>query len=385
MLITMLVWKGNDWYMRQKATVERIFSEESYSAGWRWSLGIVATILIGVLLYLLSQLSYLLFHVIVELLSIIIAAAFFLIAWHTRHLTRNSFLVFLGIAYMFVATIDLFHTLAYSGMNIFTWLKGSNAATQLWIGGRLMESTSLLIAPLLLRQRISVGWVWNIYTLFTAALVISVLAGAPLPACFVEGQGLTVCKITLEYLIIAILLGAATVLWIKRSEMAGQTWLMLTGAIVLTICSELAFTLYTDVYGIMNIAGHYLKLGSYLCIYYIMVNRALREPYTLMFRELKDTESALSDANASLSAEVLERRQAQEELERTIGQLMEALTEIKALEGILPICSYCKKIRDDDGNWRELEQYISHHSDAEFSHSICPQCTKKHFPDHSGD
>ncbi|MFP4547861.1 MAG: GAF domain-containing protein [Fidelibacterota bacterium] len=62
------------------------------------------------------------------------------------------------------------------------------------------------------------------------------------------------------------------------------------------------------------------------------------------------------------------------------NELKTALQEIKTLRGMLPICSYCKKIRDDDGYWNRLETYIHHHSEAEFSHSICPDCAKKQFP-----
>ncbi len=57
------------------------------------------------------------------------------------------------------------------------------------------------------------------------------------------------------------------------------------------------------------------------------------------------------------------------------------LSEIKTLRGILPICSYCKQIRDDKGYWSQIESYIRKHSDAEFSHGICPECAKKHYPD----
>lgn len=64
-----------------------------------------------------------------------------------------------------------------------------------------------------------------------------------------------------------------------------------------------------------------------------------------------------------------------------IVELKKAISEIKQLSGLLPICSHCKKIRDDKGYWSQLESYIRDHSDAEFSHSICPDCAKKHYPE----
>lgn len=71
-----------------------------------------------------------------------------------------------------------------------------------------------------------------------------------------------------------------------------------------------------------------------------------------------------------------------EERERLIGELQKALAEIKTLHGILPICSHCKKIRDDKGSWTQMEAYISEHTDAEFSHGLCADCAKKHYPEH---
>lgn len=65
------------------------------------------------------------------------------------------------------------------------------------------------------------------------------------------------------------------------------------------------------------------------------------------------------------------------EREQLITDLQKALAEIKALRGILPICSVCKKIRDDTGSWRQMEAYISNHSEAEFSHGYCPECAQK--------
>ncbi|MDH3349252.1 MAG: hypothetical protein OEM02_14270 [Desulfobulbaceae bacterium] len=62
------------------------------------------------------------------------------------------------------------------------------------------------------------------------------------------------------------------------------------------------------------------------------------------------------------------------------SELKEALSEIKTLSGLIPICASCKKIRDDKGYWKQIEEYISYHSEAEFSHSICPDCTKRLYP-----
>jgi phosphoserine phosphatase RsbU/P len=84
--------------------------------------------------------------------------------------------------------------------------------------------------------------------------------------------------------------------------------------------------------------------------------------------------------------EIIEYRRAHKrflaEREKLIADLQKALAEIKTLQGILPICSFCKKIRDDKEVWTQLENYISEHTDALFSHSFCPDCARKMYPEY---
>ena len=79
--------------------------------------------------------------------------------------------------------------------------------------------------------------------------------------------------------------------------------------------------------------------------------------------------------------DITERKQTEEQRDRLIADLQKTLSEVKTLRGFLPICSHCKKIRDDKGYWNQIEAYIHDHSDAEFSHSICQECAKEHYPD----
>ena len=74
------------------------------------------------------------------------------------------------------------------------------------------------------------------------------------------------------------------------------------------------------------------------------------------------------------------RREAEKERERLIGELQDALARVKTLSGLLPICSSCKKIRDDKGYWNRLETYLQEHSGAKLTHGICPDCAKRLYP-----
>ncbi len=76
-----------------------------------------------------------------------------------------------------------------------------------------------------------------------------------------------------------------------------------------------------------------------------------------------------------LVTEIRKRKQAEKEKEKLIKKLKQALAEVKSLKGIVPICSHCKNIRDDKGYWNKLELYIQKHSEAEFSHGLCPECS----------
>jgi methyl-accepting chemotaxis protein len=96
---------------------------------------------------------------------------------------------------------------------------------------------------------------------------------------------------------------------------------------------------------------------------------------------LKKNKEKLERINGKLREEIIERKKAEDERNQLIAQLKDALAKIKTLTGLLPICSACKKIRNDKGIWEQIEIYIRDHSHADFSHSICPECMEKLYPD----
>jgi hypothetical protein len=85
----------------------------------------------------------------------------------------------------------------------------------------------------------------------------------------------------------------------------------------------------------------------------------------------------LTKTNLALERDIAERK-------RIEGELREALAQVKTLSGLLPMCANCKKIRDDKGYWSSVEKYISSHSEAEFTHGICPECLEKLYPSYYG-
>jgi signal transduction histidine kinase len=270
-------------------------------------------------IYLSSLYSYLLFHSLVEIFSIIVACGIFMVAWNSRSLQDNNCLLFLGLAYLIVAGLDLVHTLSYKGMGIFESY-GANLATQLWIAGRSTESVSLLIAPLFLRRKLHPYWAATAFAAIFAVLLAMIFYWDIFPDCFVDGVGLTPFKIYSEYAICLIFAASALILYWNRNFFDPKILLLLITAIAVSICSELAFTRYISVYGFSNQLGHFLKIISFYLIYKAIIETGLVRPYSLLFRDLKQSQEELKKSHEELETRVRERTA---QLERSNAELRE--------------------------------------------------------------
>jgi len=112
--------------------------------------------------------------------------------------------------------------------------------------------------------------------------------------------------------------------------------------------------------------------------------RARRKDGTLFPVEFSSVVFEAPDGNSRtciIIRDITERKTADAERERLIRELQEALGRVKTLSGLLPICASCRKIRDKQGSWQNLETYIRNHTEADFSHGICPECRARLYPD----
>ena len=146
----------------------------------------------------------------------------------------------------------------------------------------------------------------------------------------------------------------------------------------LAICQSRS-ELYGTVYRKMAIIG-----GLSIAVYFVILIGFwfLLKPLAgrILLRN-DELERMIREKTLVLENEISERKKAEIEKEQVIANLKKAMQEIKTLSGLLPICSNCKKIRDDQGYWSMLESYLGEHSDVQFTHSICPECAKKLYPD----
>ncbi|MDD3311217.1 MASE3 domain-containing protein [Pseudodesulfovibrio sp.] len=241
-------------------------------------------------LYFTSLDSYLLFHALAEMFSIVVAFGIFVIGWNSRSYIKNNYLLFLAIAYLFIALLDLLHTLSYKGMGIFSYQYYAN---QLWIATRYMESLSLLAAFLFVRERrrFNPQAVFAAFSAVTLLVIAAIFWWHVFPVCFVEGQGLTPFKKNSEYVISAILLLDIAILLSVRKEFDPAVHRWLVWSLVFTIASELAFTFYISNYGFSNLVGHYFKVFSFYLIYKALVSTGLTKPHAVLFKALQDSEA----------------------------------------------------------------------------------------------
>jgi len=255
---------------------------------------ILGIVIILIPIIVISVFNFLLFHTITELFSIVIAINIFVIGWNSRNFTESTFFIRYGIASFFVACIDLLHTLAYEGMNIFVGYD-ANLPTQLWILARYMQSISFLIALIPYKFERNYITLLLCYAGVTLIMVFLIFYGY-FPDCFIPASGLTNFKIISEYIIILFLLISIVLLYRQKQDFTREIFLLITYSLTATIISEFAFTLYIDVYGISNIIGHIFKIISFYFIYLGIVRIGLKNPIEALFQQLKQREKSLNQA-----------------------------------------------------------------------------------------
>ena len=243
-------------------------------------------------LYFLSTTHFLLFHGVAESFSIVIACGIFMVVWNSRQFIDNDYFLLVGVAYLFIAFLDLLHLLAYNGMGVFPG-RGTNLPTQLWIASRYMQAATFVIAPFFTWKKINIRIAYILYIVASGTILLSIFYWKNFPICFVNGRGLTEFKKYSEYIISAIFGVSVYLLYIKKAEFNKHIISLVASSLLVTIFSEILFTLYTTSYGHFNALGHIFKIiGCYL-LYKAIIQTGLRHPFDLLLHKLKQSEEAL--------------------------------------------------------------------------------------------
>lgn len=303
-----------------------------------------AYVLLGALTLLLLHLttlhSYTLFHSIAEGFCIAISAGMFMFAWNSRRLMDNNYVLFLGIASLFIGLLDGLHALAYKGMGVFG-APGANLATELWILTRYVHAASFLAALMFLKRAFRPPAVFAVFTAVTVLSLLSIFRWGIFPDCYVEGAGLTAFKIGSEYVISLIFIASLGAVPAFRRSFDPGVFRLIVGVIVFNVAAEISFTRYLGVYDFFNELGHFFKIAAYYLLYRAVISTGLKKPYRLMFRDLVQSREELGRTNVALkqhvheqSTEIARRKEAERERETAVEFLRHA-NEIRTSEDLV--------------------------------------------------
>ena len=222
---------------------------------------------------------YLVFHAFAEYFAVFVSLGISLITYYTYSFTKNRYLLFLGLGYFWVALLDIFHTQTYAGMHLYN-LQGSDTSITFWISARVFEALVLFTAPFMRYREYKKSIVTILFSIITAVIIIIAMSFPP--KMLIPGEGLTILKVGLEYFVIFILLLTLYINKKYESEFSRVIKQAMKYSVVLTILAEASFTLYVDVYGIMNVLGHIFKFLSFWVLLQAIIRTSLEEPYALM-------------------------------------------------------------------------------------------------------
>ncbi|MFT7506375.1 MAG: diguanylate cyclase (GGDEF)-like protein/PAS domain S-box-containing protein [Gammaproteobacteria bacterium] len=269
----------------------------------------------------LSQSHFLLFHSLVELFAVVVAIISAIVAWHTYALAKNQFLLLLGCGYFFIGGLDLAHMLTFRGLPFLDNNTG-NVSLQFWIFARFFEALLLLVAPLFINADFRPRNILIILSSITLLLCVAIMQNW-LPVFYIEGKGLTLTKVILEYIIIILLLCALFTFWRARKEIEMSNLILINISIVLTIFAEYSFTLYSEFSDSMIILGHMLKLLSYWAIYVVLIESSLRQPFRSLARAA-NTYDAVPDETLVVDREGVVR-QINQAVRRNLSDQVDAI------------------------------------------------------------
>ena len=241
---------------------------------WRWPLGNP----------LAGASRYAPFHIALETVSIALAMLVFAITWNAYRAERVRNVLIIGCGLGAAGVMDFVHTLSFAGMPDFVTPAGPEKAINFWLAARLLTALTLVVAAVLpWRPLVYPRTRWLV--LGSCFLVVAVVVWAGLfhqqwwPRTFVDGAGLTPFKIGAEYAIVAVLAVACAVFFTRARRTGDSVQTYLFAATAISVMSELAFTLYSDVTDMFNLTGHVYKVIAFGYLYRAVFVSSVHQPF----------------------------------------------------------------------------------------------------------
>ena len=241
--------------------------------------------------------SYLGWHNIMELASIVVSIMVFAVGWNNKNPKVSSTTIVISCSFLLVGLFDLLHTLSYVGMPDFITANSSQKHLTFWLFARVIGAGALFIAalknwgPLINYRMLATISFINTFVIGISLSLLVLLHSDLFPVWFVQGKGLTDPKKFIEYFVIALHLLSA-ILFVNQIRNGGakKTVLLMFSATTILALGEIFFSLYTTMVGGYNVLGHVYKVIAYLFIYKALVAQAFDDPY----RELEESNVRIS-------------------------------------------------------------------------------------------
>uniref|UniRef100_UPI0040579BE9 MASE3 domain-containing protein n=1 Tax=Candidatus Electrothrix sp. TaxID=2170559 RepID=UPI0040579BE9 len=277
-------------------------------------------------LFLADEYSEILFHALAELFSIILISSIFLFTWNTRRFQKNHFFLFLGIAYLFIGSLDFVHILIYrDGEEI---LAGStmNASLQLWVAARLMEGASLVLASFFFYNKANEYLVFLGYSLLVFVLLLTVF-GQDFPVCYVTGEGVTSFKKACEYLACFFYFCSLYIIHKRQRDIDRNSLRFIQIAVILAAFSESISIIFAHQYNtpLDTTLGTLGKIFSLYCFFQAVFTESLLKPYNTLIDKIRAHEEHLEDKVRERTAAL---QQTTEQLEKEIADRIKAEKEL---------------------------------------------------------
>ncbi len=267
-----------------------------------WS---VAAILGSGLVLLNALFGYLAFHALAELFTIVVASSLFMVVWYARQRLTSDYLLLVGIGFAAAGALDALHMLSYPGMGVFSLPNEYDTSMQLWLAARFVQAATLAVAPLFLRRKLRAWVALAAYTSFVIVCVALTLIWPTFPGLLGGAGGHSPLYVISEYVIVALFGLAILLIERDRAALDDPVRGLLIASIAAAMVSEVAFTIFSDPFGLLNLVGHLLKMLSFFLIAKATVESALTRPYGVLFRELaraKELAEAMIDLDVSINS-----------------------------------------------------------------------------------
>ncbi len=255
-------------------------------------LAVVQAAVAVAVLYLTSWYSYIFFHSLVEIFSIVVAIGIFVVGWNSRRFIDNYYFLLVAIAFLFVGLFDLLHLFAYEGIGVLK-MSSVNLSSQLWLCARIFAGTSLLIAPIFVKRTFNAKLVFFSYLLLFLTILSLIIRWQIFPDAYTEAGGVTQFQIYAEYFIVASYAGALVLLFLKRKSFNHEIYRLLALSLCSMLIMEGLLLNRLAQSGFANLLSHLFKTASFYLLYLGIIEMGLMKPYRLLFKNLKDGEKAL--------------------------------------------------------------------------------------------